>query len=317
MSLFRTLLAVAFAASPRAMAEGLQARVVCDSPQVTVQGVLPDAWSPEVNRACEALSTIADLDASAHATLAASSPHRVTVAVELTDGRRAERKVAVPARLVPTLEALLVVPRLMKKTELEPPAVPIEQPIEPTEPPRTPLRPVASAPMIAAQPSEPLHAEARAIHFEFGADVGARIGRDVAVGTQLFGSFHLAAWRLGAAVRWDPASPASTPQQFNGSPSGRATTQTFVGEIQFARHLTLWQLGIDVGVSPRLAVTSQARVDFRGGAFARIGYRLGAVTLFAALDTELSRPGANALGGPRSPVGFSGGLALGAAWVTP
>ncbi len=78
----------------------------------------------------------------------------------------------------------------------------------------------------------------------------------------------------------------------------------------------MWRLGLDVGASPRLAVALPVgRFDLRGGVFARVGYRVGAFNLFASLDGEIGRASFSNASLPGSPVGFTGGLSLGAAWL--
>ena len=184
------------------------------------------------------------------------------------------------------------------------------------DPVRRPLRRDEATTISDAQPSPlPTLDDAR---FEIGADIGARIGRDIAIGPQLFGNFHLAAWRLGAAVRWDTGSIMRLANA--GDPGGpgdrRDRSQALVAELQAARHFNLWRLGLDLGVSPRLGVLlPTGQLDVRGGVFARFGFRLGTVNFFAVLDTELASPSfSNGAGPPGGPPVFTGGIALGAAW---
>lgn len=266
---------------------------------VSVEGEVPAPWAPALENVCDSLSRLPDLDPAARARVTMASP-KVKVSVQLTDGRTAERRIANPERLVPTLEALMVVPRLPQKA-----VAPIE-----SEPVRRPLRPLESPPMISAPPDDsPRAIDAAQANFELGAAFGARIGRDMAFSPQVFANYHIADWRLGAALRWDPSF--DEPEPFGPNRGGQR--QTFVGELQLARHFDVFKLGVDLGVSPRLALTlPTARVDLRGGAFARIGVRVGDVNFFAVLDGEVARtPGLN----PASPFELTGGIALGAAWL--
>jgi hypothetical protein len=294
-------------------ASAMEPRVVCDLPNVEVQGAVSHVWAPTVDGVCQSLHALVDLDPAARATVW-SAPSQVKVSVKLPDGRTAERRVATPAQLVPTLEALLVVPRLPLIAAVDAPIVPEAL----AEPVRHPLQKVdfSEAPVMRSTEAPPLApTDANDTRLEIGADVGARFGRDVVLGPQLFANFHLAAWRLGAAVRWDAGALNHPAQGIDRRLPGTQPTQTVVGEIQLGRHFTLWQLGLDVGVSPRLGLVFPLHeVDFRGGAYARIGYRLGALNLFAVLDTEVSRATFSNLASPNSPIGFTGGLALGAAW---
>ncbi len=266
---------------------------------VSVEGEVPEPWAPVLETVCESLNRLPDLDPAARARVTMASP-QVSVSVLLTDGRTARRRVAAPERLLATLEALMVVPHVPAKA-----AAPVE-----SEPVRRPLRPLESQPMIATRSDDnPSANDATASSFELGAAFGARVGRDMTWSPQLFANYHLAAWRLGAALRWDPS--LDEPEPFG--PNRGARRQTFVGELQLARHFEVLKLGLDVGVSPRLALSlPTTRVDFRGGAFARIGVRVGDVNFFAVLDGEIARPPGLA---SSTPVELTGGIALGAAWL--
>ncbi len=93
-----------------------QAHLVCEAPRVWVEGALPTDWSGAVSKVCSELGHLNDLDPAAQAKLTTVAP-RVKVSVRLNDGRTAERRLTNPARLLPTLEALMVLPRLPRRTD--------------------------------------------------------------------------------------------------------------------------------------------------------------------------------------------------------
>jgi hypothetical protein len=306
-----TLLAVGLSAVTAA--QTVLPRLGCDTPKVWVDGALTERWVAELPRACAALTRLSDLDLAAVAHVKAAAD-AVVVSVTLPDGRTASRRVTDPARLGPTLEALLVVPGHASRTEFT-------APVEPE--PRRPLKVEGAAPtLIAEADAGALDAGPKAGRWELGASVAGRFGHDVGISPAVYGQLHLGPWRLGAGARWETDPAPEAPQGVPGAPQGRPALQSLGVDLALARHFEVWRLGLDTGVGPLVVIDflnqpnglTPMSPDLRAAAFARLGYRLGRFNLFAQLDAELS-PGRLAAVGPRAQSSWELGAGFGFGWV--
>lgn len=290
---------------------------MCEDPRVRVQGSVDARWLDPIARACERLAADPSSDRDARVRIVPSG-HDLVVEVALRDGRRTLRRVTATERLVPTLEALVLVPAIPGEDEM--PARPEPAPIA-TADDATSVAPPARAPTPAQSAASP------PVAFEASALFGGRVaGPFVSVAPAIGGRLRLGPWLFGVAGRWDVFQRPT-----------RASTSTFEMDtvafgIELGRRVTLGAGALDVGVAPRLVAETQtaesldgeqssSATDLRLGALARWAPTTAGVHFVVELDAELSpsRLRRSLRLDPALPAlpAWSAGIALGVAWATP
>lgn len=178
----------------------------CSTMTVTADARTRDRY-PDVESAIRiAFEERSDIDACARVDVR-SERANLRVDVRLPDGRAASRLVARPEDLVPTLEALLLLPAAAREEASVPPAA-----SDAEAPPDTAT---ASDPVIlsvAPAAEAPTHAPARPtstststhLGFELSAVAGARVGDgQVGGGAGAVSSLDIAGWLVGFSGRYD------------------------------------------------------------------------------------------------------------------
>ena len=256
----------------------------CEDVRIRVVGDVSPTWMDAIERACADLATVPSTDPSARVRI---SPLDGAVAVEVTlsDGRFASRRVASPAALAATMQALIVVPPQRSRA----PGVAGDS--SPAAPPNAPwpraedLEPVRS-PHVPAAPE---------LGVELGSGLAGRVaGRGYAsLAFDALAEIRVGSWLFGTVFRWDflgqKDAPLVTVFEF----------ETVSAGLLIGRRTSLGFGSLDVGVAPRLAVethtyenlkgeTSLSATDVRLGAFARAAFGSSALRAFVALDAELS-----------------------------
>lgn len=309
---------VVFGGSYAPVARAAPDETMCEDPRVRVQGSVDARWLDPIARACERLAAEPGSDPDARVRIVPSG-HDLVVEVTLRDGRRTLRRVTAAERLVPTLEALVLVPAL----------APDESPAPPAEAPSAlPEKIDAEAPPSRGATSSPGPTAAPApVAFEASGLLGGRVaGPFVSVAPAIGGRLRLGPWLFGIAGRWDVVQRST-----------RASTSTFEMEtvafgIELGRRVPLGAGALDLGVAPRLVAETQtaesvdgeqssSATDLRLGALARWAPAPAGFHFVVELDAELSpsRLRRSLRLDPALPAlpAWSAGIALGVAWATP
>lgn len=213
----------------------------CASPAVEAGADLDARWPDLVERVRRALDGRGDVDACARVAIGLAGAGIVVVVV-LPDGRQASRVVSRGEDVVPTLEALLLLPR----SEAAPPdARPARASKPADDPPRVvPLRVVAPVPAPVVSANAPAGEPGR-LRLEFSLVTGGRAG-DGQVGFNLgaLTLFDVAGWLLGFEAA------ASTYQRVAGGPGGAALAAAIVA----GRRVGFGTVALDFTAGPALAV---------------------------------------------------------------
>ena len=233
------LLALAGFASARPT---FAAERACAAPTLETDARVREQWPELTSQIRSALSLRADIDACAHITLGQRATS-LQIEVSLPDGRHAARTVARAEDVVPSLEALLLVPRS--------PAEPLSR--EPVtdltaEPPVVSLRDAATPPASASQSSR---AQRGRVLLELSLAAGACLG-DGQSGKSL-GAITLLdvnAWLFGFEGR-----AASYEALSGGPPAGALEVALLAG-----RRLPLRSLALDFIAGPALALQGSSSV---------------------------------------------------------
>jgi hypothetical protein len=168
-----------------------------DCPGMTVQ---PDAgfrarFPDLLARIQSELAGRADVDACASVGLQLEGDQVITMSVTLPDGRAASRTVTRPDDVIPTLQALLLVPS--QPTSERAAAAPAKR-----SPPQR--HPVATDPTPTDRDVVPTNRAVRRLGFELSLITGARIGDgQVAAGAGALSFLELHSWLLGFEGRAD------------------------------------------------------------------------------------------------------------------
>jgi len=174
----------------------------CPVPTIAADASVRARWPGLIERVQESFDARDDIDTCARVELRADVD-AVIVHVLLADGRSASRPVSRREDVVPTLEALLLLPE-----PLEPAPLPATDPSD-LQPPVAPLAsPPTSQPAAALEPARDLaHPSARPsshIGFELSALTGARIGDgQMSVGLGALSFLDLSGWLVGFGGRVD------------------------------------------------------------------------------------------------------------------
>ena len=210
----------------------------CGSPAVEADADVGARWPDLGARVRGALHGRDDVDACARVTIGLASAGIVVVVV-LPDGRQASRLVSRAEDVVPTLEALLLLPGSAagaadaeRARAAKPPASP-------------PAAAPSSAPVVSASPATGTNSEPGRLRLEFSLVTGGRAG-DGQVG------FNLGALTLFDAAGWLVGfeAAASAYQRVAGGPGGAALAGAIVG----GRRVWFNDIALDLTVGPALAV---------------------------------------------------------------
>jgi hypothetical protein len=300
--------------SDRAFAAGR----ACSSPAVEADADVRARWPSLGERVRAALDGRGDVDPCARVTITVARAG-VVVVVVLPDGRQASRSVARADDVVPTLEALLLLPRADAAAPDHPPV----QDVKPADDAARVVRPGPAPVVSATAPAAPAASEPGRLRLEFSVVTGARAG-DGQVGFNLgaLTLFDVAGWLVGFEAA------ASGYQRFAGGPGGSALAAAIVG----GRRIWFSGVALDLTAGPALAMrgigsVAVARMADGSGAApppvddgpwarlvcgARVTFRARSVVrTFAGLDGEiaLGRQSADApAGDARLPVWTAGAV---------
>jgi hypothetical protein len=280
------------------------------------------------------LAASADIDACARVALRLETDAAIGVSVTLPDGRLASRNVARRDDVMPTLQALLLVPQRAPEVTALAPSPPS---VAAKRPPRQPRRDTAPEPTDRDSPPPPA-AQPRELGFELSAISGVRIGDgQFGYGAGVLSFLEVHRWLVGFEGRADGYRSIH-----GGDPQTALELAILAG-----RRIDFGSVALDLTVGPGVAmkgvtlsntevvaapmmppVTPPPRNEPSSGPVprlllgARLGFRPRSVfRTFVGIDGELgpSRtsvdPEAN-VSSPRMPT-FTVGLALGATVGTP
>jgi len=318
------------------------AQVASCSPMAIAAGSSVSARSPAlVDRVRQAFEARADIDRCARVELTMRDAS-ITVAVVLPDGRSATRSLSRVEDIIPTLEALLVVPQRSAQAEataLDPPASgppPASAPAEPPSEASSPdTREVPSVGVLAvpggdAAEAPPAHRPSR-LRIELSVVTGARIGDgQTGIGLGALSLLDLSGWLVGFEGRADRYKMVS-----GGAPGGAPDSGTLELAVLGGRRFRVRNVALDLvaGLAEviqgtttfQIRSTAAGESDVTGsnsstvprlllGARVNFG-ALSTLRTFVGMDGELGPPRAGDGGDvpvvPRLPV-WTLGLALGA-----
>jgi len=284
----------------------------CFGGRLTFANELDERWSQAIDEACRALEGAEDADPeiSLHVT-----PDGELLLIEafLPDGRHAARHVASPDGLLPTLEALTLLP-----IHGSPPPQPAPAPSEEEE-----------VPVADVDGATPPSSAAASLGVELGGYGGVRgYGPRPYVGAALGGYAMLRVGAIGLAftMRWEPIV-----RPIDLDASAFEMSSFAIGFAATRRFRPNTRLAFDVGGGAQIVSLSQhydrasgevlhSDTDARVGAIARMLVGRGRWAYLVTLDAELSpertiRPRRLEPDLPPLP-GYSFGLSTGVAWGT-
>jgi hypothetical protein len=178
-----------------------------------------------------------DLDACARVDLALDGDALIRVSVTLPDGRATSRTVSRAEDVIPSLEALLLVPER---------TAPLPQPPSPVAPP---LPPRKERPSPSDHPDSSFAPEARTLGFELSVISGARVGDgQFGLGLGVMSFLEVRRWLLGFEGRVDAYRPL-----LGGDPE----TVLELG-ILAGRRFDLGDVALDVTAGPAVAMKGLA-----------------------------------------------------------
>jgi hypothetical protein len=245
MNLRPSALAAALVAIPAVLCPLGSQAAERDCPGMSVE---PDVafrehWPDLIERIESELSTRADVDACARVDLRLEGDGVMTVEVRLPDGRAASRGVTEREDVIPTLQALLLVP------DRAPAVSDAASPLPPTASPLTPAAP-RHAPFIdetSRTERDGSHADTagRSLGVELSLVVGARMGDgQLGVGAGALSFLELEGWLLGFAGRADAYSATG-----GGDPETALELAILAG-----RRFDLGGVALDLSAGPAVAV---------------------------------------------------------------
>jgi hypothetical protein len=299
------LLALATLTTPAGVAAPTEG---CADRRITVIGALDERWIDALAGACAALATMADRDPYGRLTLLPSG-RGLVLQVTSGSGRSATRRVDEPEALLPTLEALLTIPRGARAQHVA----------QADEPEAAGRAPVSSAPAPNGERLE----------ISVGGTVGARLsGPRAFLFASPGGFFEVATggWAVSIGMRWDELLVAEdvVAPGFEMDALSVSVTVARRWPLSFGR--------FDLGLAPRLIAESQSyspptgerggtSTDIRPALVARLelGRRRARFLVDLDADVSPSRLRRELRIDPELPrlQGWSVGLAVGAAWGGP
>jgi hypothetical protein len=224
----------AFSSVPALAASG-----VCPPMAVEADAGVNERWPELAARVRAAFVTRDDIDACAQVALTTIDAS-ISVLVTLPDGRTASRAVSRPEDVVPTLEALLIVPP--PEAHAPPPPEPQSTPIPAHDMPADLER---SAP-IASGPDQPSR-----LRIELSVASTARVGDSVtSLGLGALAFLDISQWLVGFEGRADRYEYA------DGTPSGGALELAVLA----GRRLPFGSFALDLIAGPALAIGGESSV---------------------------------------------------------
>ena len=323
--------ALAFAAALAALSGAQRARAgagACDGSRMDVSPEVDRHWRDAIDAACSALHGAA-VDSTAHVRFSARGAD-LLVEVALADGRAASRRLSSTDALLPTLEALVVLPAAPAASNAPPSSAPPSAP--PDEAAEFRPRITSVVPdnhSSGIEPSPPPVTTVPGLGIDLGGGFGGRIAAHgyLSAAPGAFAELRLGSWLFGTQLRWDVIGGKSAPlvDVFE--------METVLVGITVARRVRVGFGSVDVGLSPRLAVETQtfetgtdgeqsfAATDIRLGAFTRVSFGTSAFRPMLEVDGDLSPSRLRRVAqlDPRLPAlpSWSAGLSAGVSWTAP
>jgi hypothetical protein len=224
----------------------------CAAVTIEATASVATRWPGLLDEVREAFGARDDIDRCARVALTAHDTS-VTVDVVLADGRSAVRPVSRREDVLPTLEALLLVPR--RSAEAQSPApldaaplasLPASSSSTPSELPRPGPAVLLSVPADRDDPAASPERRARRLRIELSAIAGARIGDGQSgVGLGALSFLDLSGWLVGFEGRADVYKPLSD------APTGGGALEL---AVPGGRRIPFGELAIDVFAGPALAL---------------------------------------------------------------
>jgi hypothetical protein len=306
----------------------------CSPMAIEADAFVSARWPGLPDRVREAFEVRDDVDRCARVKLT-SRAGSLSVEVTLQDGRSTARAVSRREDVVPTLEALLLVPQRTTQAGLDPPGTDSPSSSSPSAPPAqasplsTPQVPsyLALAVPDRDAPAASLAPRSSRLRIELSVITGARIGDGQAgMGLGLLSFLELSGWLVGFQVRADRY------QSLSGGPTDRGALEL---AMLGGRRLRFQSIALDLTAGPALVPQGTTTYETRSAtgvdvtqSTSSIAPRLlfGARVSFSALSTlhpfvgidgELGPrragdgDGSNVPGAPQLPL-WTLGLALGA-----
>ncbi len=247
----------------------------CPPLVIEAAGTIGARWPELVPSARAALSQRENIDRCAHVRLV-SGKDAISVEVALADGRVALRAVAGPEDVVPTLEALLLLPGHDERSMPARKDAAVETP-EPeraastaTPPPRAPRVTVNSRPLPAKADVAPGPRQNNAVRVELSAATGARVGDGQAgLGIGLLSFLELSGWLVGFEGRLDRYQLLGVTRAVS-SPVTEPPPEDVSGALELGvllgRRIPVGSLAFDVVLGPAAALQGTSTVETQSGA---------------------------------------------------
>jgi hypothetical protein len=219
----------------------------CSSPAVEADADVGARWPDLRGRIRAALGGRGDVDACARITIRAAEGGLVVVVV-LPDGRRASRVVARADDVVPTLQALLLLPRAEAEVRTANAANTADEATPAVAPGPTPV--VAARAPAAIGAADGALGESDRLRLEFSLVAGGRAGDgEVGFSVGALTLFDVAGWLLGFEAA------GSGYQRVAGGAGGSA----LIGAIVGGRRIWLHDVALDLMAGPALALRGIGR----------------------------------------------------------
>jgi hypothetical protein len=307
----------------------------CPSVSLEADAAVSARWPGLARRVHEELDTREDIDRCARIELTCRDGS-TAVHVLLPDGRSASRPAPRPEDVVPTLEALLLLPR----NEAQPPPLVMDPASGPPSPDTAPPAPVLAGQVDQGEPPpgagdvapRPLARAGASVGIDLSAAVGARMGDGQAgVGLGALSFLDVSGWLVGFEGRLDryqklgPIPPGGAPQGAPPDGGGVALELALLG----GRRVRYGSVSVDFVLGAAAAVQGTSTMAMRGPMGAQsqsssstvprlvLASRLNfaarsALRTFVGLDGDVGPARADDMpSAPRLPV-WTLGLALGA-----
>ncbi|HEX3597768.1 MAG TPA: hypothetical protein VHU80_21815 [Polyangiaceae bacterium] len=226
----------------------------CRAAHVSVDGELDTDWRESVERLCEELSTMTDVDSSALLNIVQAG-HDVQVKVTLVGGRTALRVVHSPDDLLTIVEALTVA--LPPARSAPTPASPAVNAAPPNS--RLPPAPDARGSAVTAAATTPARnrsTEAGGVGVELGFALEGRLSGApayISLGAAAYAGIRPGPWFLGVVARWQPSEALAS-----GSEPDLEMESAGAGFVVAHRVLRSHLIGLDMGASALVLVDTQS-----------------------------------------------------------
>jgi hypothetical protein len=250
-----------------ARAQGTECRQIAVEAEATVSA----QWPGLLGTVQQVFSGREDIDRCARITLR-SRDKSIGVEVVLPSGRFASRSVSLSEDVVPTLEALLLLPR----GDAPPLPLPVDSgsgpassPASPSASPRAPSATTEDVPIDPAPPpsdkdAAPVHPPYRHLGIELSVATGARIGDgQTSLGLGALSFLDLSGWLVGFEGRLDRYQRLGASSDWQGPPDGASMALEL--SVLGGRRVRVSHLAFDFLLGPVAAIqgtfTSQTQTE--------------------------------------------------------